>query len=67
MTQGRANREVMRPKMEPNARAISVRAVVDIGLAVIRADGPSPMYKSQGFMAPPVKSSSSNSGSQGKY
>lgn len=66
MKQGNSSREVMRPKAEPSARAVSPAAVSDIGTQVIRTTA-KPLYKGRGYEAPANKSRSHPGGSQGTF
>ncbi len=78
MRQGRASRSgSYGTKVEPKSHAVNEAGVSQIGYSygehvTERSRGSSgyrgePVFKSQGFMAPPVKSQSRNRGSQGKY
>jgi len=65
MKQGTGNRTIGDRKVEPKPYAINTRAVGQIG--VTQACHPDPMHVGRGYSAPAIRSTSSKSGSQGKY
>jgi len=76
MRQGKASRDVRESyKVEPVPRAVGPGGVGQLGNIqgshVTRGEDSSyrgdPFYLGRGYKAPPVKSQSSNRGSQGKY
>ena len=69
MKQGTGNNMVAGRKVEPNARAISVDKVANMGNQIIRTKPPTKdLVKGRGFNAPaPVATTHHRSGSQGKH
>ena len=66
MKQGMGKSSMSAGKVEPGVRVVSVAAVSDIGAHQMRTS-PKPLFKSEGFKAPGIKSQSHKNGSQGTY
>lgn len=67
MKQGRATTSIVgSTKVEPISHKVSVEAVSEIGLQVVRATS-LPLYQGRGLEAPMVSETSHKTGSQGKY